>query len=293
VNTTDEFWEIDGVSLHREGWNVISLEGRLNTPPMRGDDQTHAQVPGEQWMPKQIGSRNLTLGMWMIGVNNDTGYSVDQRRQWNDNYRFLSRLFWQPDREFIITRRWLLTDNNGIVGIQVHRALGQLAAPLAPAMTGRTRGVMTVDIKLAHPFFYGDEEVHTIARDTPTVVHNPGDYSAAWKHLYMHLVGPLKNPRLANTTPNPDVWFKYNATLVTGQAVTLDIDRFIARSDSVLFTYPENNLDLTPNNKGVLVSHGGAYPWMGLQRGDNNLILTTDSGTDSGHVEIRFRPPYL
>lgn len=288
MNTTDEYWEVDGTSLHLPGWNIQTIGGsRLGVPGLRGEDRQYAYVPGEEWSPKEPSSRVLSLAMWTVGAVPETGaLDVDQRRQWNDNWNRLRKLMWQPRRQFVLTRRWLLSDEDGDPFMQTASALGQFAGGLEPSMTGRTRATFTVDIKLADPFFYSTEVATPINRNETVTIHNPGDYVAAHNNLVVDLVGPLTNPTLYNLTPSPVVSVTVNDSVPSGRTLTLDVGAFTARLNEV------GGIGAPiPTNRIGKVSHSGARRWMGLFPGDNSVRLEADAGT--GHASVRLRPPYL
>ena len=47
ANSVDEYWSIDGVSLHQFGWSVATVGGsRYDLPPLRGDNVMIAYRPG-------------------------------------------------------------------------------------------------------------------------------------------------------------------------------------------------------------------------------------------------------
>ncbi len=289
MNTTDEYWDIDGSSLNVPGWNLSTLGGRFNVPPLRGEDTTYAYVPGDQPGVYVPGSRTLTFNMWLVGANRSTGdLSVDQRRMWNDNWTYLTGLFWTPNRQLTITRRLLLTDpDTGLGYIQTTAAQGRYISGLDPQMTGRTRATFTVDVKLHDPFFWGAETSTTIAVADPETVHNPGDFDAGHRNFFVEFHGPLVNPKLTNSTAAPDVWVKFAGSLDADQILTLDMERFAAALNAAPgYSYPEYSL-----NRVGDISHSGAHNWMALGKGDNTLTLTADSGT--GTAVVRFRPPYL
>ena len=291
MNTTDEYWDIDGSSLNVPGWNLSTLGGRFTVPPLRGEDTTCPYVPGDQHGDYVPGSRVLTFNMWLAGADRSSGaLNVDQRRAWNDNWKYLTRLFWTPKREFVVTRRLWLTDPDAETDagvIQTTTARGFYSAGLDAQMTGRTRATFTVDVKLADPFFYGPVVETTIDVADPEVITNPGDFDAGHRNISVVLHGPLTNPTLTNSTPDPDVWVKYLGSLDTGKTLTLNIEAFTAIASAPPdIAIPEYSL-----NRGGYISHGGAHNWMGLVRGTNTLTLTADSG--AGHAVVRFQPPYL
>ncbi len=289
MNTTDEYWTIDNASLNVPGWNLSTLGGRFNVPPLRGEDLTYAYVPGDQPGNYVPGSRDLTFRMWLVGCNPSTGaLNVDQRRAWNDNWKYLTRLFWTPKKLLTITRRLLLTDpdtGNGV--IQTTTASGRYVQGLEPDMTGRTRATFTVDVKLCDPFFWGAETSTTVTLAEAEVVANPGDFDAGHRNFFVEFHGPLTNPKLTNSSTDPDVWVAYDGALDADQILTLNMEMFAANVNQPPgYSYPEY-----PLNRVGYVSHSGAHNWMGLAQGNNTLTLTADSGT--GTAVVRFRAPYL
>ncbi len=292
--TTIEFWEADGVSLSEQGWNVSTLGGRYNVPPLRGDNAKFAYVEGVDFRPKMPDAREITLQMWVQGVTPGSGAAgPDQMRKWNDNWHFLCQLFWTPKREIVLTRRWLRTMDNGSVDIQITTARAQYIGGLEPSMTGRYRSTFEVQFLLSDPFFYPQTDtVATIANagtaaspSELTTVRNPGDYNAAGRHMFVEFHGPLTNPVLVNSTPAPDVGVGYTGSLASGQVLTLDVRNFLARVNVADSANPSLN-------RVGYVGHSGSRYWFGLERGDNLLSLTS-SGDTSGYAVVKYRPPYL
>lgn len=292
--TTIEFWEADGVSLSEQGWNVSTLAGRYNVPPLRGENATYAYVEGTDFRPKIPSSRQITLQMWVQGVTPGSGVAgPDQMRKWNDNWHFLCQLFWTPRREVVLTRRWLRSDANGVEHVQVATAKGQYIGGLEPSMTGRFRSTFNVDFMLTDPFFYEQtDSTATIPNagteatpDELVTVKNPGDYTAASKHMFIEFHGPLVNPVLQNATPAPDVGVGYTGSLTASQVLTLDVQKFTAKL----------NQGATPNaslNRVGYIGHSGSRYWFGLERGDNLLALTS-ADMSNGYAVVKYRPPYL
>lgn len=287
--TTAEWWDIDGEPLNKFGWNVETVGGsRYAVPPMRGDDAQYAYVPGREWHAKLPDSRTITLAMWITGVDPDTGNATgDQMLRWNDSWNFLRRLFWQPERQFVLTRRWLLTDEDNIPRIRTASAHGQLTNTLDLNMTGRFRGTFQADILLADPFFYGGEVISQINMASSGVVHNPGDFRAGHQHFSVQFVGPLNHPELVNVSTSPHVSVKLDTTVAAGEVVTLDVGTFTATSTVELLT----TTGAGTYNRLVYVKHSGAHEWFGLTRGDNTLVLAGQGST--GHAVVRFQPPYV
>jgi hypothetical protein len=302
-NNTDEFWEIEGESLHQYGWSVSTIGGsRFAMPPRRGDNQKYAYRPGMRFRPKVPDSRTLTLAMWVTGQYDlATGLqAADHRIAWNDSFDFLRRLVWKVEgRQFTLTRRWKLTVA-GTPTIVTADALAELGNTMEPTMTGRQRAEFQMDLLLADPFFYGrsglpnnpsypnypwttvDVPRNLSSADHDTWTHvtvtNPGYDVAAFGSLYVDFVGPLKNPVLANDSAHPQVWVKYNGEIDEGVTIRLVVPDFLAFQRSNNHNYIQN------------ITHSGARHWFGLLPGDNTLTLITAEGT--GKATVWFRPPY-
>jgi hypothetical protein len=285
MNNTDEYLTIDGVSLHQYGWSVTTVGTRLGVAPLRGDNGKAAYVPGELWTAKIPDGRTIGLNMFLTGADPATGEVVeDSRLRWNDSWAFLRQVFWNPDAQFTMGRRWWRTDpSTGQGAIVYAEALGQLepGADLVPAMTGRTRATFDVPIRLAHPFFYGDArstEPISVA-ETTTIVH-PGDYAAFSRNLYIDLHGPLSAPRVTNTSPARSVYCGLSGTVAAGETLTLDVGNYLALSTTAAGT----------RNRTGEIYQSAYRPWLALQRGANSLTLT---GGGTGYARVRWRPPYL
>jgi hypothetical protein len=286
--TSDEYWTVDGVSLHTNGWAVQTVGGtRYSVPPLRGDDAVAAWMPGETWLPKVPGPRVISLPMFLIGVDPADGSPVeDPRLRWNDSWAFLRQTFWNPDAQFVLGRRWWRTDPvSHNPGIAYAEALGQLApgTDLQPQMTGRTRATFNVDVKLAHPFFYGPAQAATVNPGQSVTVTNPGDWTAFSRHLYIDFVGPLYAPKLTCTTAAGQVVYcAITGSVAAGETLTLDVGQYVALSARA-------TISTRVNRTGEIVN-AGTRSWLALGRGPNTLTLT---GTGGGGAVVRFRPPYL
>lgn len=283
-HTTDEWWSINGVSLHQHGWNVTTVGGsRYDLPPRRGDNIKIPYRPGLVHRPKMPDARTINLVMWITGGYrpNTDDPATDQTLAWNDSWDFLRRLVWQAGGgQFTLTRRWRLTVD-GVPTIVSADALGEIADTMTPTMTGRTRADFTMTILLADPFFYGDLVEVPLNRDTPTTVTNQGHDNAAYGNdTEVDLIGPLTNPVITNSTTSPHAWVKLATTIAAGSTVRLRLRDFTA-----------NVITGTPTNVLGKVSNAGFRYWMSLPRGDNQLTLTASAG--NGSALVRLRPPYI
>lgn len=281
--TTEEYWDVDGVSLHKYGWNVQTFGGeRYDLPSRRGRNTTFAYRPGTMHRGKVPESKVINLLMWMVGANPDTGIpSADQTLQFNDNWEVLRKLFWRPNgTQMALTRRWRLSSAlaRGESVLEA-TALAELTNTMTPRMTGRTRAEFAVELLLADPFFYGKPEAAELFIDTPTVVFNRGDDVAAHNHMSLDIIGgPISNPTLTNYSSSPAVSVTYNGIVEANTRLRLNISQFQAA------LWPANT------NEIGKISHAGSRNWFGLLPGDNYITL---SGAGIGQAELRWSAPYV
>lgn len=283
--TTDEWWAIDGVSLHEQGWNVTTVGGsRYDLPPRRGSNITVAKRPGQMHRDKPADSRTVELIMWVTGVDPTTGAATgDPVLRWNDSWDYLRRLVWRPTGSQVdLTRRWRLTVD-GTPTVVAATAKAEIADSMAPTMTGRTRATFAMRMLLADPYFYGSEQTYTLNVGDTVTVNNPGHDIAAMGYMDLDFYGPLTNPRLTNAAFNPDVYVQVNMTIPDGVMIRASVPDFTFRTILGVET-------IAYINWTSAIKHSGARFWMGLYPGDNPLTLT---GSGGGHVTVRYRPPYI
>lgn len=300
TNNTSEWWSItdlDGseVSLHQFNWSVKSFgSSRYALPSLKGDTQAFAYSPGAELHNRYAEPRTISLAMWMTGTKADGSFTNNQILQFNDNLNKLRRLVWRPfGSQFTLTRRWLLTDPvTGNATIQKAEAQAALAGPMDPENTGRTRIDFSLDLLLADPYFYLDWVTAEVPYNTPTIVYNPGDDYVMWKYFTITMHGPtvasntaLISPRLTNTTPTPNVWFRFERS-IPDQPHNL----------------PERNVVFDIEDYKVIpwylpisfVKHSGSRRWFALAPGNNSVTLTSDGTIPiAGSATFRFRPPVV
>lgn len=285
ASSVDEVWSIDGIPLHQMGFAVQTKSGRFRVPPLRGDNSKAAYVPGELWLPKIPDAYTLNLPMFLIGADAETGAPVDHPvAAFNDNFAYLCELLWQPNREFVIgRRRWRTNPTTGDPELVYAEALGQYAGGLDAAMTGPTRATFTLDIRLAHPFFYGPViTVPPLARGATAVVTNPGQWDAWARNIWVDFIGPLTAPRLTNTfSGGTSIYCGLTGQVPAGKTLTLDVGAFLALQPAAGgYT-----------NRTGEIYNAGTRAWMALLKGPNNISFSATAGT--GSAVIRYRPPYL
>lgn len=273
TNTTSEIWSVDGVSLNQYCWNITTLGGaRMALPNLRGEDAQFSFRPGKDFRPKLADSRVLSLAMYVQGQDPANELNVvNQRVQWNENWRVLKRLFWTPSRQVNLVRFIEFQ-----AGLQQQSANVQIAGTMEPSMTGRTRAVFTVDFLMSDPYFYGDPVNVTLPRSVSTPVTNDGDDVVAYSRFQIQLNGPLTNPRVARAD---GTYVQLNATIANGDSVVLDVAEFTAvrGSDSA--------------NLIASVVHAGSRQWLVINPGTANFILTSSAGT--GNAKLTYAPPYV
>jgi hypothetical protein len=278
-NTTQEYWEIDGVSLNQFCWNITTFGGsRYSVPPKRGDNQKYPNKHGRAFRPKKADSRVITLQMWAIGISQDDEYVSDQELQFNDNWQALRTLLFNLDEEMTLTRRWRLTVD-GVPTIVEGTAKCELASSLDLSMTGRTRGTFQVDLLLPDPFFYGEEISVELEADETVVVNNPGDV-AAYEKMDIRFDGELWTPRLINTTRDPAVWVRANTLVQPSTYVDVNVTNF-----SAFKSFDSSNITGS-------IQHSGSKPYFVLWPGNNDVTLES-TGISTGSATLNFRPAYL
>lgn len=278
-NSSDEYWEIDGVSLNQYCWAIKSIGGsRLAVPKLRGDNTLFPNRDGRAFRSKNADSRVITLAMWVAGIDpaTDQPATTSQKVQFNDNWKELQQLFWSPDEQLTLTRRWW--ENAGSPVLKTATAKCELAGTMDPTMTGRTRADFAVDLLLSDPYFYGPEISVNLEPGQTVVVNNPGDIPV-YSTIKLEYNGELISPTITNSSTSPVTWMRLNTAVVSDE-VLVDVGDF-----SVINTF--NNSSLVGS-----VSHSGFRSWMKLNRGNNSLKLTS-LGSSTGDVTLKFRPAYL
>lgn len=278
-NSSEEYWEINGVSLNQYCWSIKTIGGsRLAVPKLRGDNTLFPFRDGRAFRAKNADSRVITLAMFVAGIDPDTDEPRTSRQdvQFNDNWKALQRLFWSPEEQLTLTRRWW--ENADTPVLRTATAKCELAGTMDPTMTGRTRADFAVDLLLSDPYFYGPEISANLTTSGTTIVTNPGDIPV-WSTINMTLNGELTSPVITNQTAEPDVWMRIN-TAVINDPINISVGDF-----TVINTFDDSNLTGS-------VTHSGFRAWMKLLPGNNTLKLTS-TGSGTGDVDLTFKPAYL
>jgi hypothetical protein len=278
-NSSEEYWEIDGVSLNQYCWAIKSVGGsRLAVPKLRGDNTLLPFRDGRSFRSKNADSRVITLAMYVAGIDpsTDQPHTSKQKVQFNDNWKTLQRLFWSPEEQLTLTRRWW--ENSTTPVLRTATALCELAGTMDPTMTGRTRADFAVDLLLSDPYFYGPEISVNLATTGTATVTNPGDVPV-WSTINITLNGELVSPTITNQSITPNVWMQVN-TAVIANPININVADF-----TVINSFDNSNLTGT-------VTHSGHRAWMRLNPGNNTLKLTS-TGNSTGNAVLKFKPAYL
>lgn len=303
TNSTETYWAVDGESLQTYAFNISTLGGdRLAPPQVRGEDLRVPYMPGSVFVERVPDARTITLGMWVIGANEDGSIPTDEqgRRTFDRNWRKLRQLLWTPRRQFTLTKRFWLLDADLVAGgvdtsamtkdgdwtLFTATALGTYAGGLTPTMNGPMRAIFTVDILLSNPFFYSDEiaiefstsEVEPDPGPEQTVVILGDDRSY---HIEVDFEGPLTSPRIINESVTQELYVRYATEIPDGEEATVRVHDFTATH------YPSGD----PFGSAGFVQHAGDKFWLYLDPGTTNLTLDAQAGT--GVATLRYRPAWM
>lgn len=293
MNTTETYWEVDGVSLQTYAWN-ITTGGRDRTPsiPLRGDNLVVPYAPGAVFMKKIPDSRSLTLRMWVQGSNANGTIPTEHytRQLYEKNVRDLRRLLWSPRKELTLTKRfWVpiaeLTAGGvniapltkvGTYALYSASAKAQFTGGFDPTMQGGSHATFEVDLTLADPYFYSDELTVSLAVGNRNLTILGDDRTL---DVSLEFVGPRAGITLRNNTIPTE--FRYTGTIASGSTLTVKVKDFSAN----LVTG-----STTANSVGY-VKHNGDSFWLPLEAGTNALIYSATSG--SGATTLKYRPVWI
>lgn len=278
-NSSQEYWDINGVSLNQYCYAIKTYGGsRLAVPKLRGENSLLPFRHGRIFKPKTPDSRVMTLAMWVAGIDPSTNMpATNQNTQFNDNWRALTDLFWSPGQQLSLTKRWF--QNAAAPVLMTATAKCELAGTMDPTMTGRTRADFGVDLLLADPFFYAPEVTETLEVGEEIVINNPGDVES-WVDLKIEFQGELLRPTLRNLSLSPEIWMTLDTLVPPGYEVSIDVGKYTAIRSS----------DQT--EVGPTIDHSGFRAWFKLNPGNNTIALDS-SGIGTGSAIIKYRPAFI
>jgi len=257
TNTTQTFWDINGVSLNTYAYNISTLGGgRTNVPALRGDNITVPYRRGEVFISKIADSRDITLGMWVSG-NDEAGLPPADgniEAQWQANLDKLRNLMWTEVNELTLRKRFWRGGSIVSATAQV-----QFTRGLEPAMDTVGLSKVTATFHLADPFFYGAEEEIGFSDETIVVAVN-GDVST--QYITLDIGAGVE---MVNQAPSPDI------SISSSVAASLDV-----RSRRV------NGI-----SSPALVTTSGSDQWFSLYPGNNTIVC------NNGDATMTYRPAYF
>lgn len=316
IRYTDGLGETQEVSLNQYAHGVIDWGGSgRGFPMLRGQESIYAYRVGQEFRPKIAAARTVTLEMFVNGLDADGGYT-STREFFQTNLAGLRRLFWKPNQQIELVRRWTTVDPTTKLPMQVSAAAkAQIAGVSEPEMTGSSRAMMSVDFLLSDPYFYSDivTEVafSSTTQDSVSLV-NAGD-DAVISGFEIILRGPIGVTLEGSPNPSPFIrltnyanpqgvvhWLQYNAAVPDGQAVKIfvDVPACVQGAAPELLTSSGVASTLTATT-GRLQYQGYSHP-LTIFPTDNvvNSIGYTISGdvdfagTDADII-LRYRVPYV
>jgi hypothetical protein len=196
------------------------------------------------------------------------------RAEFEKNFKMLRNLFWNQGKQVTLTKRW---KNYGSNTVQTATAMAVYENGFAPVMNGSSRATFSVTLYLSDPFFYGPEETIEIpaATSSTVTVDILGDYETT----DITLVANASRNNFRFTNLSEGVYVNVNREITTG-SISIDVDAFTAVRSGA-----------GGANVISYVSSFGHPFWFVLRPGEQQIRLTSSSGTGSGI--IRYRPRWL
>lgn len=274
TNSTDVYWDVDGQSIQTYAFNITDLGGdRLAPPGLRGDDIIVPGTPGRIFMPKVVDSRIITLGMWVIGAEEDGSRPSDGNRaaQFDENWRKLRSLLFRYGSEMVLTKRFYVA---GV--LKTASAKASYAGGLVPDMQGPHAARFTVDLRLSDPYFYGPEITENLSA-SETVTIGGDDIT---RNVKFEISGARTNVVIRNTTLSQQV--EYHNTLATGDKAYLDVMKYTSVTDP---------LSGSNFNSIGSIRHTGAPAWFTMRPGANAITVVSSFGT--GSVDMIYREAWF
>ena len=288
MNSTQDFWSVDGVSLQTFAYNVVSKESGMAPPPMRGDNITVPFAPGQTWVRKVPDARTITLQMWVQGSNIDGTVPNDaqMKKKFEENARWIRKLVWKPRQQLTLTKQfWLPTAELTAAGVNTTSltkvgnyalytatAKAEFIGGFDPSMTGAARAVFEIDFYLGDQYFYSPEISRAIT-GTFTVLGDDRTHKVS-----LEFVGTRTNPVVRNTTLGTE--FLYNGAVATGETLTVDVKNFTAQITG----------SATRNGIGSVVHSGDSF-WLPLEAGSNTLTFSSTAG--AGASTLKYQPVWI
>lgn len=267
--TTYDF-EIDGMDMRTEAWNVSTLTGRYGMPMTRGDDLVLPGRSGYIFTPnKPLEAGFGSLAVWMTGANPDGTVPATQtlrNAKFRENMNLLQRVFTRRHRLSIIRAG----QPDGTFRV-AHAQWTGWSDPTVVA--GGTRAEWNIDFTIPS-VFWSDEDTTSQSTSASSVLPKTMDLSlfadmtGFIEDGVYNVTGPIINPRI--TDAETGQYVELAGTVATGETWKVD---------SGAYTSEKNGASVLTNTR-----HSGGYRFLTLSNiygvtGIPRLIL---SGTGGG-----------
>lgn len=284
--------------LNHYGYNISTLAGQGQLPPVVGENAQRTNRHGRRWRKKVTDQRPLTLSMWVRGSFEDDrfGMPFDQRQQFNANWQTLKGIFGVFDRQLLLTRRVDLPD-----GLLMQYAKAELRGDMDPTPQGEAAATFSVNLIMADPFWYGDPMSTSLF--SPYWSAGGRTYPRSYDLSYGVNTGgtglqDVVNPGMVST---PAVITLYGAwkSPITLQNNLLN-QQFILTPDVPLTASDVTVIDF--DERSVMWNGQDRYSWMvrsskwwQLYKGDNQVFArdaTSGGAFPAGTASIAWTPRY-
>lgn len=317
--TLNEDFQVNGTSLMTYAYNIWTMAGREQVPPVMGDNISVPYRDGRLWVPKSFDQRTLTLGMWVKGTdvngNIPGGFggnqALAQHAQFMSNLRALKQLF-APRSTFpsasTLGATWVqpaapLSLSRTIqyaTGLETHTAIGDAYNPSSGGEMGGAGGAnlgtdlfdlvpvtprygtFTVDIVMADPWWYGTQQSYTFT----SVSGHGGANITSIGDVMTQNIQIVFSAGASNTFVQPSLTLQ---TPTLQDAAFIEYNATIPINGSVTISIP--NLTAIDNNGNSVVGNVIAYtnPWFYIPQGGQGVWPVTGAGfTPSGTQTIQF-----
>jgi hypothetical protein len=271
-----ERWSFGGMDWSNYAIAARMIDGADDGPPRRGDNVPYSSLPGRRHMNKLDDQRSLGIGLWVFGLN-ETG-TLDEPTEAEQARANLDKL------QVILGRRYDQFLVRYMPDGSVRTALAECVSWQAynPKDIGGDAALLggVATLVLSDPFFYTAEVTDAArivnANTLPFTLTNPGTEGA--RKVTFDFTGPIVNPRITNTTINPDVYVECLVTVAATKHLVIDCELFTALNDSASVVGS--------------IRRSGAYEWMRFDPGDNALSLTSTGWTGATRLTTSYHPPF-
>jgi hypothetical protein len=247
----EQAFEIDGMSMRTEAYNVSTQTGRWEMPGPRGDDLTLPGRSGYVFAPnKPLDAGVGSLAVWCIAKVPSTGAipatQTLRQSQFSANMALLQRVFTRRHR--LVTLRAQQADASWrTAAVQ----FTEWASPIVSA--GGTRAEWSIGYTIPD-VFWKDETDTTQQTATGATLPKTLDLTSFTnmtgiiEDAVITVTGPITNPRVTDTETG--AWIQYTGTLASSAVWTIDCKAFTS--------------SVAPTVGSVLAatSHAGSYRFL-------------------------------